>query len=86
MGTDPDTSGAPVRLVRVRFTGGPLAGAVVELPAELADPRPGQLLITGSGGVYDRHHRYRRVDHARVLRPPSAERAIRTVNPRPDTV
>ncbi len=86
MGTEPDTSRAPVALVRVRFTGGPLAGAVVDLPAELADPRPGQLLLTGSGGVYDRHHRYRRVEHARVLRPPFTERAIRTIDPRPDTV
>ncbi len=85
MGTDPNTLRAPVTLVRVWFTGGPLSGAVVELPAAFADPRPGQLLITDCG-VYDRHHSCRRVEHARVLRPPFTERAIRTINPRPDTV
>lgn len=85
MGSDPNGD-TPVALVRVRFTGGPLAGAVVELPVELADPHPGQLLLTASGGVYDRHRNWRRVEHARVLRPPFSARGIRTLDPRPDTV
>lgn len=85
MGSDP-TGDAPVALVRVRFTGGPLAGAVVELPVELADPHPDQLLLTASGGVYDRHRNGCRVEHARVLHPPFSARGIRTIDPRPDTV
>lgn len=85
MGSDPHDD-APVALVRVRFTGGSLAGAVLELPVELAAPRPGQLLLTASGGVYDRHRNGRRVAHARVLHPPYSTRSIRTIAPRPDTV
>ena len=85
MGSDP-SGDVPVALVRVWFVGGPLAGAVVELPAELADPHPGRLLLTASGGVYDRHSNWRRVDHARVLHPPFSARGIHTIAPRPDTV
>ncbi|MBP2371880.1 hypothetical protein [Pseudonocardia parietis] len=54
MGSD-SHGDAAVALVRVRFTGGSLAGAVLELPVALAAPHPGQLLLTASGGVYDGH-------------------------------
>lgn len=53
-------------LCRVRFQGGPLSGAVLDLPEELADSEPGRLVVTDGGAVFDRV-RSRRVTAARIV-------------------
>lgn len=53
-------------LCRVRFQGGPLSGAVLDLPEELADSDPGRLVVTDGATVFDRL-RSRRVAEARIV-------------------
>lgn len=59
--------------VRVRFRGGNLDGAELELPPRLSDPNPGQLTVTAGGVVFDRHRRMA-VSSARVLQYPRGHR------------
>lgn len=65
-------------MVRVRFTGGDLSGAVIDLPETLADTRPGQLILAESCGIYDRADDCRPVRSARVLRAPASSRPVST--------
>lgn len=58
-------------LCRVQFVGGPLSGATLDLPVELADVPPGRLVITAGGTVFDRY-RSRPVLGARIIEPPGA--------------
>lgn len=64
-------------MIRVHFTGGDLGGAVVDLPETGDDTRPGQLIITANGDIYDRADNCRPVP-ARLLRAPAASRPTRT--------
>lgn len=59
---------APSR-TRVKFVGGPLDGAVLDLPPRLADPAPGRLKVGDTGRVFDRH-RGVSVQDAEVVRYP----------------
>lgn len=57
-------------LCRVQFVGGPLSGATIDLPPELADAPPGRLAITAGGIVFDRY-RSRPVPEARIVEAPT---------------
>lgn len=72
-------------MVRLRFTGGHLSGAVLDLPTSLSDISPGQLVITPAG-VYDRDDDYRPIRQARILRRPGSTRPVHTPAIRSDYV
>lgn len=69
-------------LVRLRFRGGPLAGAVLDLPADVAELADLRLIVAGER-VYDRRDNYRQIPAARVIRAPASSRAIVTARTHP---
>lgn len=60
-------------LCRVRFVGGPLSGATLDLPLDLVDALPGQIVVTADGTVFD-CDRSRPVPGARVIEQPACDR------------
>lgn len=66
---------------RVRFSGGPLSGAVIECP-ETTDLAKMNITITQAGVVYDRG-RERRVPGATVVELPLSQRPAPTPEPQP---
>jgi hypothetical protein len=56
---------------RVRFQGGPMSGAEIEMPANV-DPAELDLVVTSGGIVWDRRGR-RPLRGARIIRRPSDE-------------
>lgn len=64
------TSSGRSTIERIRYRGGPLNGALLELPASYRDRHPSDLRVTPAGAVFDRVKGYT-ISSARVIEPPT---------------